>query len=372
MKKIETIIIVLFSCFVYSQNNAYEIEFSGKVTFENPADSLRFVKTFGSLESEFKELFLTPEKQLVSIKSDTILLESFPKKEDLSKAIFIRTPKGNERLDLVSGKKTKWNNHYVTAKYRSLKNYQRIPNEDMKIIEKPCEAWISKSKNGWNKIWISKINLVNPQLEYTDLIIDGYLVLKTTKYVKDGRIINFEAKSIKTREKENFKNLLNKHLVVDIKSKYLPIIENAELPKTPIKKGVSISNYKFRNVFKDELIELYDITAAKKYTIIEFWGTWCVPCLLANKKIKELKELFDDKLSILSINAKDRNIEKLKKVIEKKQMNWQHGYSTDKILEVFNKKGVYPRLVVLNNENKVLFVGNPQVDLEEIKSVLNK
>ncbi|MFD1062042.1 TlpA family protein disulfide reductase [Winogradskyella litorisediminis] len=210
------------------------------------------------------------------------------------------------------------------------------------------------------------------QLEYPDLIVNGFLVLKRTKHVNGSRNIDFEAKSIKKINTTNFKDILEKHLEIDIKTKYSPIDENQNLSDKSIKVGNQVDNFAFRNVFENDLIKLYDITKRKKFTIVEFWGTWCVPCLLANEKIKDLKNKYYDKLSIFSINAHDRNISKLKKMIAKKEMNWTHGYATEKLLKVFNNKGTYPRLVILNNENEILFIGNPQVDLDKIKEVLNK
>ncbi len=366
-------IVILLNYFVYPQSNsAFEIEFRGNVYFNNQKDSLNSTKHYGNWNDEIKERFLTPEKQIVLIKNDSIIIEEFPKKDNPSERMFIRNKEKNDRLDLNSGKKIKWNNPYITAKYRNLKNYKRIPDEDKTILKGKCEAWVSESKNGWNKIWISKKRLDNAQLEYTDLIINGFLVLKRTKHINGDRNIDFEAESIRKIENPNFKNILEKHLKIDIKTKYLPIKQNIGLSEKPIKIGKRIDNYAFRDVFKNDLIKLYDITKQKKYTIVEFWGTWCVPCLLANEKIKELKQAYEDKLSIFSINAYDRNINKLKKMIEKKQMNWTHGYSTEKLLKVFNRKDTFPRLVILNNENEVLFIGNPQVDLDKIKTVLNK
>ncbi len=369
-------ILTLLNYFVYSQSNsAFEIEFRGNVYFDSQKDSLNYFKRYEHLGSnwgtELKERFLTPEKQIILIKKDSIIIEEFPKKVGPSKTMFIRNKEQNDMLDLSSGKKTKWNNPYVTAKYRKLRNYKRTPNEDKTILNEQCEAWISESKNGWNKIWISKKRLEKSELEYPDLIVNGFLVLKRTKHINGSRNVDFEAKSIKKINISNFKNVLEKHMEIDIKTKYLPINENIGLSEKPIKVGKRIDNYAFRNVFNNDLIKLYDITKQKKYTIVEFWGTWCIPCLIANEKIKELQKTYEDKLSIFSINAYDRNINKLKKVIEKKQMNWTHGYSTEKLLKVFNRKDTFPRLVVLNNENEVLFIGNPQVDLDKIKTILN-
>lgn len=377
MKNKLIIIVTLLNYIVYSQNNsAFKIEFNSNIYFDSQKDSLNYFKRYEHLGSnwgtELKERFLTPEKHIVLIKKDSIIIEEFPKKVGPSKTMFIRNKKQNDMLDLSSGKKIKWNNPYVIAKYRKLKNYKRISNEDKTILNEQCEAWISKSKNGWNKIWISKKRLENSEFEYPDLIVNGFLVLKRIKHVNNGEYISFEVKSIEKIESPNFKNVLEEHLKVNIKKKYLPIKENIGLSEKPIKIGDQIDNYTFRNVFKNNLIKLYDITKQKKYTIVEFWGTWCVPCLLANEKIKELKKIHEEKLSIFSVNAYDRNIDKLKKMIKKKQMDWAHGYATEKLLKVFNRKDTFPRLVILNNENEVLFIGNPQVDLDKIKAVLNK
>lgn len=374
MKNRLVTIVILLNYFAYPQSNsAFEIEFRGNVYFDNLKDSLNFAKHYGNWNDEVKEkLLLTPEKQIVLIKNDSIIIEEFPKKDNPSERMFIRDKEKNDMLDLNSGKKNKWNKPYITIKYLNHKNYKRIPDEDKTILNEPCEAWISESKNGWNKIWISKKRLDNAQLEYTDLVVNGFLVLKRTLHTNGGRNIDFEAESIRKIKNQNFKNILEKHLKVDIKTKYLPIKQNIGLSEKPIKIGKRIDNYAFRDVFKNDLIKLYDITKQKKYTIVEFWGTWCLPCLLANEKIKELKKTYEDKLSIFSINAHDRNIDKLKKIIEKKQMNWTHGYSTEKLLKVFNRKNTFPRLVILNNKNEVLFIGNPQVDLDKMKAVLNK
>ncbi|UOY05804.1 hypothetical protein L0P88_17915 [Muricauda sp. SCSIO 64092] len=289
MKNRLVTIIILLNYFVYPQSNsAFEIEFRGNVYFDSEKDSLTYSK-FYELDNEIKDRFLTAEKQIVHIKKDTILIEEFPKKNGALKTIFIRDKDKNDRLDLDSGQKTKWHNPYVTAKYRRLKNYKRIPKEDRTILNEQCEAWISESKNGWNKIWISKKRLEKSQLEYPDLIVNGFLVLKRTEHI-NGSNVAFEAKSIKKSNPSNFKNILEKHLEIDIETKYGPIDENQKLSDKSIKVGHRIDNYAFRNVFENDLIKLYDITKQKKYTIVEFWGTWCLPCLLANEKIKELKK----------------------------------------------------------------------------------
>jgi len=372
MKQINVVFAILSVYVAYSQNSSsFEIEFNEQLYFDTPSDSLKYYEFVEQYKDLSEELFYIAEKQIVNIKKDTIFITQFPKKNGDPKVVLIRDSKRIERLDLDSGRKIKWINPYTIKKYRKLNNYKRIASEDKTILNKPCEAWMATSKSGWNKIWISKVKLKDAQFHYPDLIVNEFLVLKHTLNI-NGKNMAFEAKSIKAVDNPDFGEKLEEHLKIDIKDKYLPISDNARLNDKPIRVGNTLDNYRFRNVFENDLIQLHEITKQKQYTIMEFWGTWCVPCLLANKKIKALKQTYDDRLSILSINAYDRNIDKLKKVIEKKQMDWEHGYATEKLLKVFNKKNQFPRLVILNNKNQVLFMGNPQVDLEEIKSILDK
>ncbi len=80
MKNRLVTIVILLNYFVYPQSNsAFEIEFRGNVYFDNQKDSLNFAKHYGNWNDEVKEkLLLTPEKQIVLIKNDSIIIEEFP------------------------------------------------------------------------------------------------------------------------------------------------------------------------------------------------------------------------------------------------------------------------------------------------------
>lgn len=250
MKLIQTCSIFLLSFIVTSQNQpSFEIEFSGRIYFDSSSDSIKYYNWINQYEID-EYLFYQVEKQIAYIKTDTILVEEFPKQNESSKTIFIRSSGRNDRMDLDSGVKTKWNHPYVIKKYRKVSNYNRISNEDKIILGLPCEAWVSKSKNGWNKIWVSKKRLESSQLEYPDIIVDGFLVLKNTLHINDIINIDFEAKSIKQADNSNFKSILDEHLKIDIKEKFLPLNENKSLSVKPIKVGIQIDNYALRSVLK--------------------------------------------------------------------------------------------------------------------------
>jgi thiol-disulfide isomerase/thioredoxin len=64
----------------------------------------------------------------------------------------------------------------------------------------------------------------------------------------------------------------------------------------------------------------------KKYTLIDFWGTWCEPCLDMTPSLVAVQNKFPSKLNIISI-ANDQNKNVVKLYAKKSKMNWIHGFA---------------------------------------------
>lgn len=63
-----------------------------------------------------------------------------------------------------------------------------------------------------------------------------------------------------------------------------------------------------------------------KYTIIDFWASWCRPCRMENPNVVNVYNQYHDKgLNIISVSL-DRpgQADRWKKAIEKDEMNWYH------------------------------------------------
>ena len=369
------ILLALIGKIVLGQSyTSITIEFANHLQFSNTEDSAKYADFLSTIDEALLGIIALPQKEILYLNKDSVLVESFLYEDQPSNIIEIRTKGSNRMLDLSSGTMMKWNHAFTIAKYRKFRNYRRGPEKDESILGHSCKAWVANSKHGTHTIWVSDISLKHTKLDAPYILADGNLVLKRVLSNNNrGRMEIHKAVSVKTEMNQDLGQIFEEHLVVDIKDKYLPIPDNELLDNKPVKEGSNVNDYSFRKVYGEGLFSLHEITSKKDYTALEFWGTWCAPCLIANAKIQELKKLYgDSKLSIVSINAHDRNIDKLKRVIEKKEMDWVHGYATKKTLEVFNKKGVYPRFVLLNNKNQVLFIGHPVTDFEKIRSIIEK
>lgn len=72
-----------------------------------------------------------------------------------------------------------------------------------------------------------------------------------------------------------------------------------------------------------------------KYTYVEFWGTWCKPCIQIIPEIQALKTAYGDRLNIISVDYQDNDIERVKEYLVKYQMNWDHLIADKALMRAF-------------------------------------
>ena len=96
-------------------------------------------------------------------------------------------------------------------------------------------------------------------------------------------------------------------------------------------------------------------TFQKEITILDFFATWCVPCIKALPNLSSLKNKYPDKLSILLVSTEEE--ERLKKFVAAR-----NGFvfpvvvdANSSISNLFQPPS-FPYTVVLNNENKIIAI----------------
>lgn len=60
-----------------------------------------------------------------------------------------------------------------------------------------------------------------------------------------------------------------------------------------------------------------------KYVLLDFWGSWCGPCLKEIPDLIELNNDYSDKLVIVSIGL-EKNDKTWRKVVDKFKLPWKH------------------------------------------------
>lgn len=138
--------------------------------------------------------------------------------------------------------------------------------------------------------------------------------------------------------------------------------------------GNQIKDFKLYNL-KEESFKLSDVNLNnKKFTLIDVWGTWCLPCLKLTPELKRMSKEYSDEVSFLSV-AKDDSIQKVKEYVSKNQMNWAHAYidinkdyTFIKELKVIS----YPTFILINKKRKIVYRGSGESALKEIEKIIKK
>mgnify|MGYP002631510748 FL=1 len=135
--------------------------------------------------------------------------------------------------------------------------------------------------------------------------------------------------------------------------------------------GKLVDNFTTNATFSGEIFEFNSLRG--KYVLIDFWGTWCGPCIEEMPKVKAYQEKYADKLTVLGINQGDTK-DKIEKFITPNGYTWTHlmdGKGAANFVFKFNVAG-FPTKFIVDPEGKVLhrFVGNGEEAFTALDALL--
>jgi thiol-disulfide isomerase/thioredoxin len=107
----------------------------------------------------------------------------------------------------------------------------------------------------------------------------------------------------------------------------------------------------------------------KKYVLLDFWATWCGPCIKKMPLLGELNKKFSKELEIISI-AYPTSISETKSVIAKQQMNWINIYNDTKLINSYGGMGAIPRLFLIDKSGKIIYDNQKDNDVD-LKILMN-
>lgn len=127
--------------------------------------------------------------------------------------------------------------------------------------------------------------------------------------------------------------------------------------------------------FKAKSLSGAEVDLAKlrgKVVIIDFWGTWCGPCLAELPKIKKLYEEFHQEgLEVIGV-AQDPE-DTLTKFFEKKPLPWENIVDGEsELAQKYNVPG-FPTTLLIDREGKHIFssFGGPELE-KEVRKLFEK
>lgn len=135
------------------------------------------------------------------------------------------------------------------------------------------------------------------------------------------------------------------------------------------------------NIAPDFTIKALDgneITLSKlqgKYVLIDFWGSWCMPCRRSSPLMVELYGKLKEKkanIEFISIACNERNEEIWKKAIIDDKLTWiqlndAHA-SPNSIAAQYAIRGV-PTCILVSTDGKILYREHPVTLIEKVETL---
>ncbi len=151
---------------------------------------------------------------------------------------------------------------------------------------------------------------------------------------------------------------------IDPAGKFLDITISDRHYVKPLGIGDDIGDLEIETI-SGEITTLDQLQKENKYTLLDFWGTWCKGCI---QSVPELKNLAKDKsnvLQIIGLNYGD-DISNITAFMEEKNISWTNGIAKEKIMRLLNIDR-FPNYMLISPDNKIIITTR---NLEEIEKLL--
>ncbi len=96
-----------------------------------------------------------------------------------------------------------------------------------------------------------------------------------------------------------------------------------------------------------------------KVLVLDFWATWCGPCIAAEPKLTALQKKLKDHLVVIGVSGQNEDIETVRSYLDEK--GTEHAYVHDaeqRVFKPFKSRGI-PLVVVISTDGVVRWMGNP-------------
>jgi thiol-disulfide isomerase/thioredoxin len=131
-----------------------------------------------------------------------------------------------------------------------------------------------------------------------------------------------------------------------IKAKYQKLKASAKL-----KSGMNFPDF----IHKGDLIKSTELVKNYEYTIIDFWATWCIPCIKQMPEMNDFAIQYKDNIQFVSLSVdNERDYEKWLNIASKyNAINHYWLSDTTTVRDDMGIKGL-PRMILLDKEGKII------------------
>lgn len=134
-------------------------------------------------------------------------------------------------------------------------------------------------------------------------------------------------------------------------------VQTPELIKNELKPGDKYIDFE-GEILSGEKVMLSSVIKLKKLVLLDFWASWCVPCLKEMPEIAKLYDKYKDKdFEIIGVSL-DKNMDKWRSMIEGKGMPWIQFIDSNLSNPIINKYGVtaIPHTVLIDEHGEIVAI----------------
>lgn len=315
------------------KNNSLSIE--GK--YYSKYVTVHLIYDANSSNAFYHEFWITDKKAIIYLENkgeggvlDTCILvnaiDIYKSNKKLSDSL------NNYIIEETNNMSALWKN---SGQYKNRSTFDSLQKERIiSIMKKSCE-YIKKHNNNYFYFWY---------------FIDQYYEVSKTLFQKDTLL--------RLTIRDSLISIFPKKFILSFEGK--KILEEVEVflrPKTNIATPLFKVNDMSGNVI--------DIGRYKgKYVLLDFWASWCVPCMRSMPQLKEIRKKYpSDKLSIIGINY-DRDTTAFTNAVRNEQLNWSQVFDKDNVMMKLFGETALPTWILINKEGIIIFneTGSDETD----------
>lgn len=110
-----------------------------------------------------------------------------------------------------------------------------------------------------------------------------------------------------------------------------------------------VSNFQFKTI-DNKILDLSQFYG--KVVIVDFWATWCPPCIKEIPHFIELQEKYKNEVQFIGLNVGEKESD-IREFIKSIGINYIVGYSNERIEKLFGGISGLPTTFIIGKDGKI-------------------
>jgi len=154
----------------------------------------------------------------------------------------------------------------------------------------------------------------------------------------------------------------------NIFSTLLLVLLFSSLSAQSLKVGDILPSFELEDLRTAESISISELEG--KVLLIDFWATWCAPCISGMPHLEELQKEFADDLKVVAISLEDPD--RIKRFTQNRPFGFTFALDKEEVLRDYFPHRIIPHTVLIDKNGQVLAITSPgEINKATIQTILS-